>query len=54
MDEELIGQPVWFPIDWERGTIDSVLHGSDGSMIAVIVLRENGELISIDMQVVKQ
>lgn len=49
----LVGQKVWFPIDWEQATIDSVLTGGNNEIIAFILLRNDGNLVAIDMQTSK-
>jgi len=48
--ESLIGQRVWFPSEWEEGTMDSYLMGSDGEVIAYIIRRDDGRIIAIDAQ----
>lgn len=51
MDEEaLIGQRVWFPVEWEEATLDSVLRGIRGEIIAYILKRDDGQFIAIDNQ----
>ena len=54
MEEELIGQRVWFPSAWEQGEIYSVLHGDGGSVLAYVIRKDDGKLVTIDMQVVEQ
>jgi ABC-type cobalt transport system substrate-binding protein len=49
-DNEYIGKPIWFPTNWERGEVDSVLRSKHGQIVAVIVRRADGQLISVDMQ----
>lgn len=49
-DEPLIGQRVWYPVEWEEATLDSVLHGVRGEIIAYILKRDNGRFIAIDNQ----
>lgn len=46
-----IGTRVWFPCDWNVGTLDSILHDTQGAIIAYILLLDNGEKVAVDMQV---
>lgn len=49
-DEALVGQRVWFPVAWEEATLDSILHGIRGNVIAYILKRDDGRFIAIDSQ----
>ncbi len=55
MDEEEghlpIGTAVWFPSQWECGTIDSVLTGAHNEVLAYIVMKADGTKVAVDMQV---
>ena len=46
-----IGTKVWFPSVWEVGTLDSVLVGNSGKVIACVIKKEDGTKVAIDMQV---
>ena len=46
-----IGSRVWFPCDWNVGTLDSILHDASGDVIAYILLLDNGEKVAVDMQI---
>lgn len=46
-----IGSRVWFPCDWNVGTLDSILHSTNGEVLAYIILLDNGEKVAVDMQV---
>lgn len=48
--EELVGQPVHFPVQWERGVLDSVLSGPRGEVLAYIIRRADGSVLTIDNQ----
>lgn len=48
--QELVGQRVWFPIQWEEGTLDSFLMGSDGEVLAYVIRRDDGTIFAIDAQ----
>lgn len=50
MDDEIIGKRVWFPKEWEEGTVDSILKDGNGQALAYIIRRDNGKLIAVDMQ----
>lgn len=51
MDEaDLIGQRVWFPTAWEEATLDSLLTGPRGEVMAYILKRDDGRFIAIDAQ----
>lgn len=46
-----VGTKVWFPSVWEVGTLDSVLLGNNGRVIAYIIAKDDGTKVAIDMQV---
>lgn len=46
-----LGSRVWFPCDWNVGTLDSILHSTNGDVIAYVLLLDNGEKVAVDMQV---
>lgn len=46
-----IGSRVWFPCDWNVGTLDSILHDTNGGIIAYILMLDNGEKVAVDMQI---
>lgn len=48
--DHLIGERVWFPVEWEEATLDSILEGARGEVIAYVLRRDNGTLIAIDSQ----
>ena len=48
--EALIGQPIHFPVQWERGTLDSVLSGPMGEVLAYVIRRADGTIYTIDNQ----
>jgi hypothetical protein len=48
--DDLVGQKVWFPVEWEQAEVDSVLTGIDNEVIAYILRRDNGQLVAIDVQ----
>jgi hypothetical protein len=48
--DDLVGQKVWFPVEWEQAEVDSILTGSDNEVIAYILRRDNGQLVAIDVQ----
>jgi hypothetical protein len=48
--DDLVGQKVWFPVQWEQAEVDSILTGTDDDVIAYILRRENGQLVAIDVQ----
>lgn len=48
--EELVGQRVFFPTQWEEATLDSILTGARGEVIAYVIRRDTGEVIGIDAQ----
>lgn len=48
--EEMVGQRVWFPVEWEQGTLDSFLTGPDGEILCYVIRRDNGMLFTLDMQ----
>ena len=48
-----IGSRVWFPAKWECGTLDSVMHDSDGNVMAYVILRDDGKYHAVDMQTVE-
>lgn len=50
MSEELVGLRVWFPVEWEEGTLDSFLTGADGEILCYVIRRDNGRLFTVDMQ----
>jgi len=45
-----IGSRVWFPCDWNVGTLDSVLEDSRGNVIAYVLLLDNGVKHAVDVQ----
>jgi hypothetical protein len=45
-----VGTQIWFPSKWECGTVDSILSGPGGQIIAYVVRKESGEKVAIDMQ----
>ena len=45
-----IGSRVWFPSDWNVGTLDNVLHDHSGNVLAYVLLLDNGEKAAVDMQ----
>lgn len=45
-----IGSRVWFPCDWNVGTLDSVLEDSGGRVIAYVLLLDNGQKCAVDVQ----
>lgn len=47
---DLVGQKVWFPVQWEQAEVDSILTGTDNEVIAYILRRDNGQLVAIDVQ----
>lgn len=49
-DDELVGQRVFFPIQWEEATLDSILTGGRGEVLAYVLRRDNGEVVAIDAQ----
>ena len=46
-----VGSKVWFPAVWEVGTLDSILLGSNGRVIAYVVKKDDGSKVAVDMQV---
>jgi hypothetical protein len=46
-----IGTRVWFPCEWNVGTLDSILKDSNGRVIAYVLLLDNGKKQCVDMQV---
>lgn len=48
--EALVGSKVWFPVQWEEATLDSVLTGADDEVLAYVLRREDGSVITIDAQ----
>lgn len=48
--DDLVGQRVFFPVKWEEATLDSVLTGPRGDVLAYVLLRDNGEKVAIDAQ----
>ena len=46
-----IGTRVWFPCEWNVGTLDSTLCDTNGRIIAYVLLLDNGEKVAVDMQV---
>jgi hypothetical protein len=46
-----IGLRIWFPSKWECGTLDSVLEGPNGNVIAYVIRKDDGTLTAVDMQV---
>lgn len=48
--DDLVGQKVWFPVQWEQAEVDSILTGTDNEVIAYILRRDNGQLVAIDVQ----
>jgi hypothetical protein len=46
-----IGTRLWFPALWECGTLDSVLEGNNGQVIAFVIRKDDGTLTAVDMQV---
>ena len=48
--DHLIGQRVWFPVEWEEAELDSILEGANGEVIAYVLRRDDGTLVAIDSQ----
>jgi hypothetical protein len=48
-----LGTQVWFPSKWECGTIDSILSGPGGTILAYVIKKEDGTKVAIDMQTVE-
>jgi len=48
--ERLVGERVWFPVQWEEATLDSVLTGSEDEVLAYIIRRDDGRVLTIDAQ----
>lgn len=48
--DDLVGQKVWFPVQWEQAEVDSILTGNDNEVIAYILRRDSGQLVAIDVQ----
>ena len=48
-----IGTPVWFPSKWECGTVDSILSGPQGTVLAYVIKKEDGTKVAIDMQTIE-
>lgn len=48
--EELVGSKVWFPVQWEEATLDSVLTGAGEEVLAYVLRRADGSVITIDAQ----
>jgi len=48
--DDMIGRRVWFPVEWEQGTLDSILVGNDREVIAYIIRRDDGRIFALDMQ----
>jgi hypothetical protein len=46
-----VGTKVWFPAVWEVGTLDSILLGSNGRIIAYVIKKDDGSKVAVDMQV---
>jgi hypothetical protein len=45
-----VGHRVWFPVEWEEATLDSVLTGGEGQVIAYVLKRDDGTILAIDAQ----
>ena len=48
-----VGTRLWFPSKWDCGTLDSILAGANGEVIAYVIRTDDGELVTIDMQSVE-
>jgi len=46
-----VGAKVWFPAVWEVGTLDSILLGGNGRVIAYVIKKDDGTKVAVDMQV---
>ena len=45
------GTVMFYPSQWDCGTLDSVLTDSYGNVIAYILEKEDGSKVAVDMQI---
>tara|TARA_R110002020_G_scaffold62613_3_gene167356 strand:+ start:1903 stop:2100 length:198 start_codon:yes stop_codon:yes gene_type:complete len=48
--DELVGQRVWVPKDWEEVTLDSFLIGAGGQVVCHVFRRDDGSKFAMDNQ----